>query len=218
MIRPFVLWLASFTRTARGRTLGLRGAASAWASATVEGSLLSSLGWGFGRGLPSRWATSMSSSQIGGRSIRWSLQSFINFCSRVPWPCSGRPKIRMDPLRPCCSISSFLSSSSVTRSSSFLIVSSRSAIWRRSAAFVSFNCRRATPLVGLWRMGRFSEAAAWHSLAGKPARLQEWNLHHHCHRYHLYQPYWMSEVYHSNLTCHSITIQSRLYWAELKLE
>ena len=51
-IRPFVLRLASFTRTVRGWTLGLRGAASAWASATVEGSLLSSLGWGFGDGQP----------------------------------------------------------------------------------------------------------------------------------------------------------------------
>ena len=119
-----------------------------------------------------------------------------------PWPCSGRPKIRMDHLRPCCSLSSPFSSSSVNRSSSFLIVSSRSAIWRRSAAFLSFIWRRASS------SGAIEDLKIFCSLAGRPARLLEWSPHHHRRPYHLCQPYWMSAVDHSNLTCHRITIQS----------
>ena len=85
----------------------------------------------------------MSSGRIEGWSFRWLLHNLSTFSSRVTLSLSGRPNMRIEPLRPCYSRSSFLSSRSVTRPYSLSIRASRSAIWRRNAALRSLVWRSA---------------------------------------------------------------------------
>ena len=65
---------------------------------------------------PRRWETAISSRASGGSNFIRSLHSLMTFSSVVPWSTSGRPNMRTESLRPCCSRSSTLVCSSSTLS------------------------------------------------------------------------------------------------------
>ena len=217
MIRPFVRRLASLTRTARVVAFEA-GALPGAASAVAESGLLSAgccwEGKGLGGGFPSRWATSMSSGMIGGWSFRGLLHNLSTFSSRVPFSLSGRPKMRIEPLRPYCFRSSFLSSRSVTRPSSFSIRASRSAIWRRNAAFRPLVWRSASCKGAMVDRNIFFSCSTTHNTlnACKTARVSEPS-----------SP-WLSvamlderrRCFQLDMPQHRIS-QQKLYWAEPNL-
>ena len=67
-----------------------------------------------GGGLPTRWVTSRSSSVSLGVTFTLSFRIDSTLLSVVPGVDSGTPNILIDPLRPCCSISShFICSSCI---------------------------------------------------------------------------------------------------------
>ena len=126
MTRALVHLLANFTMIDRGGVVG-------WTGGEGECSLLSSSGsgasggsltWGLGGGLPKWWATSMSSRTRGGETLRWEFTRRSSLSSTVPMVCSGTPKIRMEPRRPCCSRSSYLTFRLVTSLHKMVISSS----------------------------------------------------------------------------------------------
>ena len=85
---------------------------------------IESLTWGLGGGLPKRWAASMSSRTRDGETLRWEFTRRSTLSSTVPMVCSGTPKIRMEPRRPCCSRSSYLTCRLVTSLRRMVISSS----------------------------------------------------------------------------------------------
>ena len=110
MIRALVRLLANSTMIDHVGVVG-------WMGGDGERSLLSSSGsgvsggsltWGLGGGLPKRWTTSMSSRTRGGETLGWEFTRRSTLSSTVPMVCSGTPKIRMEPRRPCCPRSSYL--------------------------------------------------------------------------------------------------------------
>ena len=123
---------------------------------------------GLGGGLPSRCATSISSRLMGGSSSILSFSCVNNFVSRAPLLSSGRPNTLMEPVRPCCSRSSYLIVKSETYCVRLSMVVSLSAICIPRAKLISLACLMASSR-GPQLVSEPSSAVQQHTPVGIPA-------------------------------------------------